>query len=113
MVVEEISNGRRYRCSDVSCADKEDQFGDIVFTVQREMESGSADSESDVLGKDSQKDPPVEPMAENQPLVESSGSRASPDSNNLQQDSPPQDQAQEIKTSDQCNPPRHDKNNHE
>ena len=36
MIVEEIENGRRYRCSDVSGADKEDQFGDIVFTVQRE-----------------------------------------------------------------------------
>ncbi len=35
MIVEEIPNGRRYRCSDVSCVDKKDQFSDIVFIVQR------------------------------------------------------------------------------
>jgi hypothetical protein len=35
MIVEPIENGNRYRCSDPSCVDKEDQFGDIVFTVQK------------------------------------------------------------------------------
>lgn len=35
MIVEEIENGRRYRCSDTSSIDKEDSFGDIVFTVRR------------------------------------------------------------------------------
>jgi len=35
MIVEEIENGRRYRCSDVFLYEKEDPFGDIVFTVQR------------------------------------------------------------------------------
>jgi len=38
MIVEEIKNGRRYRCSDTSSAEKEDQFGDIVFTVQKHKE---------------------------------------------------------------------------
>jgi len=37
MIVEEIPNGRRYRCSDIRHGDKEDQFGDIVFTVQKEV----------------------------------------------------------------------------
>jgi hypothetical protein len=35
MIIEEIENGRRYRCSDTSSKDKEDQFGDIIFTVQK------------------------------------------------------------------------------
>jgi hypothetical protein len=91
MIVEEIENGRRYRCSDTSSAEKVDSFGDIVFTVQREPKNQVADSESDVLGKDSQQDPLVEPMAQDQPPIESSGPRASPDSNNLQQDPPPQE----------------------
>jgi hypothetical protein len=35
MIVEKIENGRRYKCSDTSSAEKADPFGDIVFTVQR------------------------------------------------------------------------------
>ncbi len=38
MIIEEIENGRRYRCSDTSSAEKEDPFGDIIFTVQRQKE---------------------------------------------------------------------------
>ena len=35
MIVEEIENGRRYRCSDIFLEDKEDLFNNIVFTVQK------------------------------------------------------------------------------
>ena len=35
MLIEEIENGRRYRCSDVVVEDKEDLFNNIVFTVQK------------------------------------------------------------------------------
>jgi hypothetical protein len=35
MIIEEIENGRRYRCSDISLAERKDPFSDIVFTVQR------------------------------------------------------------------------------
>ena len=35
MIVEEIENGRRYRCSDIFSEDKEDPFSNIVFTVQK------------------------------------------------------------------------------
>lgn len=38
MVVEEIENGRRYRCSDTLSADKEFPFNNIVFTVQKRTE---------------------------------------------------------------------------
>jgi hypothetical protein len=38
MIVEKIENGRRYRCSDTSSADKTDPFSDIVFTIQRRKE---------------------------------------------------------------------------
>lgn len=38
MIVEPIENGNRYRCSDTSSAEKEDQFGDIVFTIQKLIE---------------------------------------------------------------------------
>ncbi len=34
MIVEEIKGGRRYRCSDVSAAEKPFPFNDIVFTVK-------------------------------------------------------------------------------
>lgn len=35
MIVEEIEDGRRYRCSDTSSDDKPFPFNDIVFTVRR------------------------------------------------------------------------------
>lgn len=35
MIVEEIEGGKRYRCSDTSSVDKEDQFSDIVFTIKK------------------------------------------------------------------------------
>ena len=35
MIVEEIENGRRYRCSDIFSEDEEDPFSNIVFTVQK------------------------------------------------------------------------------
>lgn len=38
MIVEEIEDGRRYRCSDTNGAEKPFPFSDIVFTVQRQKE---------------------------------------------------------------------------
>ena len=35
MIVEEIENGRRYRCSDISSIEKPFPFNDIVFTVKK------------------------------------------------------------------------------
>ena len=35
MIVEEIENGRRYKCSDISSAEKEFPFNNIVFTVRK------------------------------------------------------------------------------
>ena len=35
MIIEEIENGRRYRCSDIFSSDKEFPFNNIVFTVQK------------------------------------------------------------------------------
>ncbi len=38
MIVEEIKNGRRYRCRDTNGAEKPFPFNDIVFTVTRQKE---------------------------------------------------------------------------
>jgi hypothetical protein len=38
MIVEEIENGRRYRCND---GVPDDDFDDIVFTVQRVKEQST------------------------------------------------------------------------